>query len=221
MLTPNSELLVATKNKGKLREFAQLFEAQGIVVKSLHDYPELGDVEETGATFAENALLKARVIAARVGLPVLADDSGLCVSKLQDQPGIYSARYGGEHGNDARNNEKLLHELFNVTQGLTEQAEDGTSYLSAARFVCALAYQPQDGSPLIVEGECHGVIVPEPRGTGGFGYDPLFYLLEFGKTMAELTAFEKNQVSHRSRAIEALRDILSGNVPHHGTSRIL
>ncbi len=206
MPVPFKTLLIATKNKGKLNEFASLFAAFGVDVLSLHDRPELGDVEEAGTTFAENALLKARTIAERTSLPVLADDSGLCVTALGDAPGVYSARYAGEHGNDAKNNEKLLSELRRVVDGPLARAQDGAEYLSEARFVCALAlYLPETGEAIQVEGVCHGVILAELRGTGGFGYDPLFYLPTLQKTMAELTVAEKNELSHRSQALRTLR----------------
>jgi XTP/dITP diphosphohydrolase len=203
------QILIASKNKGKLREFASLFDAFDIRTTSLLDLPQAEDVEENGSSFAENALIKAKTISERTGLPVLADDSGLCVHALNDAPGIYSARYGGEHGNDARNNEHLLAELMRTTAGQMQKAEDGTVYFSEARFVCALVYYEPNTAPIHVEGTCHGLILPAPRGAAGFGYDPLFYLPSLKKTMAELTTEEKNRISHRSQALNELRNVFS------------
>jgi XTP/dITP diphosphohydrolase len=203
------QILIASKNKGKLREFASLFDTFGIRTTSLLDLPQAEDVEETGASFAENALIKAKTISERTGLPVLADDSGLCVQALNDAPGIYSARYGGEHGNDARNNEHLLAELMRATAGQVQHSADGTPYFSEARFVCALVYYAPHASPIHVTGTCHGLILPTPRGVAGFGYDPLFYLPALKKTMAELTTDEKNRISHRSQALHELRNVFA------------
>jgi XTP/dITP diphosphohydrolase len=217
-------LLIATKNKGKLREFATLFAPLGVQVQSLHDYPELPEVDETGTTFAANALLKARTIATLTGLPVLADDSGLCVERLHGAPGVFSARYAGVHGDDAANNRKLLTELQAQARQAAQQASphapshaspspvatDGTDGLSAAYFACALVlYIPQFDVTYAAEGTCHGYIISDPRGSHGFGYDPLFYVPQFGKTMAELSADEKNSISHRGAAIRRLMEQLT------------
>jgi XTP/dITP diphosphohydrolase len=209
MPVPFSRLMIATKNKGKLREFASLFSSYGVEVLSLHDAPNLPDVEENCSTFAENAWIKASAISALTGLPVLADDSGLCVDRLDGEPGVFSARYGGEHGNDGKNNTRLLQELANRSDGKMLESTDGIAYWSSAKFVCALVlYYPWEQvagtPPLTVEGECQGLILPEPRGTGGFGYDPLFYIPRYGRTMAELTMEEKNSISHRSKALQGL-----------------
>ncbi len=195
-----NELVIATGNAGKAREFAHAFAPLGIQVKSLSDYAERGlpEVVEDGDTFAANARLKAKAIGDALGVPALADDSGLCVDSLGGEPGVYSARYAGEPKSDARNNEKLLAEL-------------GDNQDRAARFVCALAlYDPATGTfTAEAEGRCEGVIVTEPRGTGGFGYDPLFLLPLYGRTMAELTLPEKQAVSHRGAAIRKLMDKLN------------
>jgi XTP/dITP diphosphohydrolase len=207
------QLLIATKNKGKLREFATLFAPLGVTVQSLHDFPELPEVEETGDTFAANALLKARTIATLTGLPVLADDSGLCVARLQGAPGVFSARYAGVHGDDAANNRKLLAALQALAEQKQQQdhldtippALDGTLCLSTAYFACALVlFDPQSAAVYSAEAKCHGYILASPRGNHGFGYDPLFYVPTFDKTMAELTADEKNSISHRGAAIRQL-----------------
>jgi len=199
-------LIVATKNKGKLREFEHAFEPLGLVVKSMYDYPNLPDVVEDGATFAENALKKAKSVGEALGLPVLADDSGLCVDALGGRPGVYSARYAGEEAEDEDNNLKLLGELEQLRQG----EDTGQPLLSTARFVCALSlYDPSSGQELTAEGVVEGWITSEPAGGGGFGYDPLFYLPDFDKTMAELTLGEKQEISHRGAALRQMTGKLS------------
>ncbi|WP_310551387.1 XTP/dITP diphosphatase [Paenibacillus glufosinatiresistens] len=200
-------LIVATRNEGKAREFRHALEPLGLEVRSLADYPGLPEVEETGSTFAENARLKSKTIAEALGLPVLADDSGLCVDALEGRPGVYSARYSGAGATDSSNNAKLLGELEKLKQG----EDTDQPLLSPARFVCALSlYDPADASELTAEGFVEGWITSEPAGGGGFGYDPLFYLPEYEKTMAELTLEEKQAVSHRGAALRALTDKRAG-----------
>lgn len=199
-------LIVATKNKGKVREFEHAFAPLGLTVKSMFDYPALPDVVEDGLTFAENALKKAKTVGDALGFPVLADDSGLCVDALDGRPGVYSARYAGEGAEDGDNNLKLLSEL----EGLKQGEDTDQPLLSTARFVCALSlYDPADGRELTAEGTVEGWITSEPAGGGGFGYDPLFYLPEFEKTMAELTLEEKQAISHRGKALRLLTAKLS------------
>ncbi|MHA6533668.1 XTP/dITP diphosphatase [Paenibacillus sp. BAC0078] len=194
-------LIVATKNKGKVREFQHAFAPLGLEVKSMFDYPELPDVVEDGDTFAANALKKSKAVGDALGLPVLADDSGLCVDVLDGRPGVYSARYAGEEANDKENNLKLLSELEKLKQG----EDTGQPLLSTARFVCALSlYDPATGKELTAEGTVEGWITSEQAGGGGFGYDPLFYLPEYRKTMAELTLEEKQAISHRGMALRLL-----------------
>ncbi|WNS43456.1 XTP/dITP diphosphatase [Paenibacillus sp. MMS20-IR301] len=194
-------LIVATKNKGKVREFQHAFAPLGLTVKSMFDYPDLPDVVEDGVTFAENAFKKSKAVGDALGYPVLADDSGLCVEALDGSPGVYSARYAGEPADDEANNLKLLSEL----EGLKQGEDTGQPLLSPARFVCALSlYDPADGRELTAEGTVEGWITSEPAGAGGFGYDPLFYLPQFEKTMAELTLEEKQAVSHRGTALRLL-----------------
>lgn len=193
----NKTIIIATKNKGKAKEFKELFNAYGYQIKTLLDFPEIEDVPETGETFAENAFQKAEAISKELHTIVLADDSGLEVDALDGQPGIYSARFAGEHGNDAKNNEKLLAEL----EGLADEKR-------TANFHCSLVMVGPNKEPLHVEGEVHGQILEEGRGEHGFGYDPLFYLAEKDQTMAELPSEEKNKISHRARAIEKLKDHL-------------
>ncbi|MGE7614649.1 MULTISPECIES: XTP/dITP diphosphatase [unclassified Paenibacillus] len=199
-------LIVATKNKGKVREFEHAFAPLGLTVKSMYDYPDLPDVVEDGATFAENAFKKSKAVGDALGIPVLADDSGLCVDALDGQPGVYSARYAGENAGDEENNLKLLSELEKLKQG----EDTGQPLLSTARFVCTLSlYDPSSGRELTAEGAVEGWITSEPAGGGGFGYDPLFYLAEYEKTMAELTLEEKQRISHRGTALRSLTEKLA------------
>lgn len=189
-------ILIATKNPGKAREFEALFAKKGLLVKTLLDYPEIPEVEETGTTFAENALLKAETIAATLNMMVLADDSGLKVDALEGRPGVYSARYAGEPKSDAANNAKLLHELADFPP-----AE------RTAQFHCTLALAYPGKDSLIVEGEVEGKILGVPRGANGFGYDPLFYVAAQEKSMAELSEAEKNKISHRAIALAKLEQV--------------
>ncbi|HZG87105.1 XTP/dITP diphosphatase [Paenibacillus sp.] len=202
-------IVIATRNKGKAAEFRDMLSPLGIEVLSLLDLPEgaAPDVVEDGETFAANAEKKARAAAEALGRPALADDSGLCVDELDGAPGVYSARYAGEPSDDARNNEKLLRELAAI--GAEHTTADGVAALSPARFVCALAlYIPEQGRTIPAEGAVEGAIVPEPRGTGGFGYDPLFYVPGLGKTFGEAAPEEKHRVSHRGKALLELAEKL-------------
>ncbi|MFC4776414.1 RdgB/HAM1 family non-canonical purine NTP pyrophosphatase [Paenibacillus sp. GCM10023252] len=201
-------IVVATKNAGKAREFAHALSrvGDGISVRSLLDYPDFPDIPEDGTTFSENARIKAKTAGDALDVPVLADDSGLRVMKLGGEPGVYSARYAGEHASDSDNNAKLLAELGKL--GPVDRADvlaDGTKLLSEAQFVCALAlYDPATGSFLEAEGTVDGFIADRPRGEGGFGYDPLFWLPSQGRAMAELTTEEKQAISHRGHALARL-----------------
>lgn len=206
-------IVVATRNAGKAAEFRAMLAPLGIEVLSLLDLPDgaVPDVVEDGDTFAANAEKKARAAAVALGRPALADDSGLCVDALGGEPGVYSARYAGEPSSDARNNEKLLREL--ASRGAREPA-GGEGALSAAQFRCALAlHDPETGETLFAEGACEGVILAAPRGEGGFGYDPLFYVPAVGKSFAELDKAEKNRLSHRGEALRALAAKLDGPRP--------
>lgn len=200
-------IIVATRNAGKVREFAHAFAPLGKEVKSMFDYPELPDVVEDGVTFAENAWKKAKTVGDALGLPVLADDSGLCVDLLDGDPGVYSARYAGEGATDAKNNAKLLEALESLKSGEdTEQP-----LLSPASFVCALVlYDPATGDKYESEGTVEGWITAEAAGGGGFGYDPLFYVPEYEMTLAELTLEQKQAISHRGHALRALVSSLKG-----------
>lgn len=187
-------LLLATHNAHKVEEFRAILAsfsvgAEGAYrVLSYRDVPNIPDVEETGTTFAENALLKAEA-GAKLGYITVADDSGLAVDALDGAPGIFSARYAGVHGDDAANNRKLLSEL----DGIDDRG---------AHYVCAIACVFPDGRHFTVEGTCKGQILSAPRGGGGFGYDPLFLIPETGKTFAEMTPDEKNARSHRTAALK-------------------
>jgi XTP/dITP diphosphohydrolase len=187
-------LVLASGNTGKLREFREILEPQGF---ELIAQGELGipDPEETGLSFVENALLKARHASAASGLPALADDSGLCVDALGGAPGLYSARYAGAHGDHAANIGKLLAEL----EG-RDDSERSAFFIS----VIALIRHPLDPAPLIAEGRWHGRILHAPRGSGGFGYDPVFLDPASGLSAAELAPADKHRVSHRGRAVAAL-----------------
>lgn len=195
----NKTIIIATKNEGKAKEFVKMFKDYGYEVKTLLDFPDIPDIPETGSTFKENAFQKASAISERLNTIVLADDSGLEVEALNGQPGIYSARFAGEHGNDKKNNEKLMNELKETPKDKRE-----------ANFHCSLVLVGPNKNPLHVIGEVDGYILDEPRGTHGFGYDPIFYLPEKEKTMAELDDQEKNKTSHRAIAIEKLKDYLNG-----------
>ena len=186
------KLVLASNNAKKMKELNALLAPLGFEVIA---QGELGipEAEEPHCTFIENALAKARHASQLSGLPALADDSGLCIAALGGAPGVYSARYAGEPKSDARNNEKLLAELGNNPD-------------RRAHFVSLLVLvrHADDPQPLIAEGEWHGEILPALRGTGGFGYDPLFFVPEFGQTAAELDADTKNRVSHRGQAMQQL-----------------
>lgn len=194
--TEEKTIVIATRNPGKAKEFAALFAKEGYQTKTLLDYPNLPDVEETGTTFEENARLKAETIAQILQQPVLADDSGLVVDALNGMPGIFSARFAGERKSDAANNAKLLHELTNVPD------EKRT-----AHFHCTLVFAAPQKESLVVEADWDGRIGRIPQGDNGFGYDPLFIVPEYRKTSAELTSEEKNQISHRGMAVKKLEKV--------------
>lgn len=197
-------IVIATRNPGKAKEFAALFAKEGYQIKTLLDYPDLPDVEETGTTFEENARLKAETIAQLLQQPVLADDSGLVVDALNGMPGIFSARFAGERKSDAANNAKLLHELTNVPD---EQR--------TAHFHCTLVFAAPQKESLVVEADWDGRIARIPQGDNGFGYDPLFIVPGYDKTSAELTSEEKNKISHRGMVVKELertwKEWLEGN----------
>jgi XTP/dITP diphosphohydrolase len=189
------EIVLASGNAGKLAELRGLLAGSGHVLRAQSEFG-IVDADETGLSFVENALLKARHASAATGLPALADDSGLCVDALGGAPGLYSARYGGVHGDDARNIARLLGELRDVRDAAR-----------TARFHCALALlrSADDPRPLIAEGSWEGRILHASRGAAGFGYDPVFLDPENGLSAAELDPAIKNAVSHRGRALAALK----------------
>jgi XTP/dITP diphosphohydrolase len=191
-------IVVATGNRGKLTELSRLLAPTGIELCTQSDM-SIESPEETGLTFIENALLKARHASAGTGLPALADDSGLAVDALDGAPGIYSARYAGECADDAANNRKLLESL----SGVAPEAR-------TARYHCALVLlrHPADPLPLVCSASWEGLILAEARGTGGFGYDPLFFVPSLGLTAAEIDPVLKNQMSHRGRALQMLLSAL-------------
>lgn len=192
-----NHIVLATGNKGKVAEFSSLFEQYRIEVSPQSEFL-VSDVAETGTTFVENAIIKARHAARETDMPAIADDSGLVIDALQGAPGIYSARYCGQHGNDVGNYEKVLAEL------------EGQSNRDA-RFLCVLVFMryANDPTPIICQGEWHGKIITAPSGAGGFGYDPIFYLPEHHRTAAELDKDIKNAESHRGKALKQLMKSLS------------
>jgi XTP/dITP diphosphohydrolase len=192
------ELLVASGNKGKLREFAELLRGVVDTVLSPADFPALPEVVEDGDTFQANAIKKALSAAIATGRPVLADDSGLCVDCLGGRPGVRSARFAGEEASDADNNALLLRELAGVP-----------AERRGAAFHCVIALCRPDGSCQTFDGKLPGVILEAPRGDGGFGYDPLFLVPEYGQTLSELPLEIKNSISHRGRAMQQLKAALA------------
>ncbi len=191
------EIVIATANPGKLREIKAALQGMAIEIVSLTDLSPVPLLEEDGRTFRENALKKARVVAKHTGRLTIADDSGLEVDRLQGMPGVRSARFAGEGASDAENNLKLLQLL-----------KDVSSSQRGATFRCVIAVVSPQGKEAWVEGICRGVIGDTERGREGFGYDPLFLLPELGKTLAELPLEIKNKVSHRGRALAALKEAL-------------
>ncbi|MBR2742706.1 MAG: XTP/dITP diphosphatase [Clostridia bacterium] len=189
------KIIAATNNRGKLMEIEEITSGLGVRVSSLSDEGIKIDVEETGKTFEENALIKARAVYEITRTPVLADDSGLCVDALSGAPGVYTARYAGEGASDDANISKLLSAM-----------RDADEENRTARFVCALAYIDESGREHVYRGECEGVITFEKKGTGGMGYDPVFYYPPYKMTFAECSHEMKNAVSHRSAALKKFFD---------------
>jgi len=192
-------VILASRNRKKVRELAELLSGLEVGLVSAADFQQAPEVEETGRTFAENAVLKAATVAAATGRWTLADDSGLAVDTLDGAPGVYSARYAGPQSNDVQNNEKLLVQLRDVPEPHR-----------GAQFVCCLALADPAGRIRVqVEGHCRGRLLFEPRGENGFGYDPLFWIAEYHQTFAELSLAVKSVLSHRARAFERLRPELA------------
>jgi XTP/dITP diphosphohydrolase len=195
-------LVLATRNEGKLRELARILGDQ-VRLAGLGSFPGAPDVAETGATFEENALLKARAIAAYTGLPAVADDSGLCVDALNGMPGVLSARWAGGHGDDKANLDLVLAQVADVPDARL-----------GARFVCAaaLVLPPDDRCEWVVTRHVEGRLTRAPRGSGGFGYDPIFVADGFDVTTAEMTPEAKDAISHRGRAFRALAPFITGRL---------
>ena len=188
------ELLIASNNPNKIRELKEIL-GDRFETFSLKEKGIISDPEETGATFEENSEIKARFALEKSGIATLADDSGLAVEALNGEPGVFSARYSGEDATTEKNNTLLLKNMENITD-------------RRAKFVCVITLLFPDGRKIQAKGECHGEILTSPRGTNGFGYDPLFYVPEYKKTFAELTAEEKNAISHRAVALRAFEERL-------------
>lgn len=193
-------VIIATKNKGKAKEFERMFQPLGFEVRTLLDYADIEDIEETGSTFEENAIIKAEAVSNITGQVVISDDSGLIVDALNGAPGIYSARYAGTEKNDEANMDKVLEELKDIPE------EERT-----ARFYCSLAVAFPDGETITVNGTCEGIILRERRGSHGFGYDPIFFVTELGKAMAELAPEQKSKISHRAKALQKLEELLKSD----------
>ncbi len=189
-------IVLATNNKGKIREFAQLLKPLGLEVKPLSDYPEIGEIVEDGKTFLDNALIKARTVSAKTGLVAVADDSGLEVDHLNGAPGVYSARFAGDGHDDHANNDKLLHEL----KGVPDEKR-------TARYRCVMAAVAPNGEEIHTEGSYEGRIAYEYKGEGGFGYDVIFIDPELDKHVAEISAEVKHSRSHRGKAIRRMLEI--------------
>jgi XTP/dITP diphosphohydrolase len=205
-MAATNTVVLATRNAAKLRELARILGAEeygGIQIKlaGLDEFPGAPDVPETGATFEENALLKARAIARYTGLPAVADDSGLCVDALSGMPGVLSARWAGGHGDDRANLDLVLAQVADVPDARL-----------GAQFVCAAALVGPEGGACewVVTGRLEGRLIRAPRGSGGFGYDPIFLPDGFGQTTAEMTAEAKDAISHRGRAFRALTPFITG-----------
>ncbi len=195
--------VLATRNDHKVEEVMRILQAEGVDIELIALPSDAPDVAETESTFAGNALLKARSAAEVTGLPAIADDSGLCVDALHGMPGVLSARWSGRHGDDAANLALVLAQLSEVPDARRD-----------AQFVCAAAWVTADGDEHVVEGVLEGALAREPRGTHGFGYDPIFRPLGYALTTAELRPHEKDAISHRGQALRALaRSVLSGQRP--------
>lgn len=197
------ELVLATRNRHKAQELASLLSDLGISIRTLDAFPEVPDVIEDGKTCEANAIKKARVVSRATGLLAVADDTGLEVDALGGQPGVYAARYAGEHVTYEDNWRKLLRELSGVPHDRR-----------TARFITVAAIASPSGEVQVAEGQLQGVITEEPAGAQGFGYDPVFFVPELGMTLAELSPDEKNRISHRAKAFAQVREILGRQIVH-------
>ena len=199
-----TRLVLATHNAHKIRELRRILRDAGVQAElyGTDEYPDLPDVAETGTTFAENALLKAHAVSAATGLPAIADDSGLCVDVLGGMPGVFSARWAGRHGDDAANLDLVLAQIADVPDDRR-----------GAHFACAAALALPHGAEHVVEGRLVGTLIRSPRGTNGFGYDPIFVPEGESRTTAEMSADEKDAISHRGRAFRSLAQRLDSLLP--------
>lgn len=204
-----TRIILASNNQGKLREFTTLFADTGLTIISQSEFA-VEDADETGLSFIENAIIKARHACAKTQLPAIADDSGLAIDYLDGAPGIYSARYAGTHGDDKANNQKVLSEMVGVP-----------SAQRTARFICALAFMrhASDPTPIVCQASWNGIIAEQEHGENGFGYDPLFWLPEQNCCSAELTKENKNNISHRAKALTLLLAELKSNGLIHNNAR--
>ncbi len=191
------EVVIATRNANKLREIQEILAPLGLKVLSLRDFPEIPEILEDGLTFEENAVKKAAAVTYQTARVAIADDSGLVVDALQGRPGVFSSRYAGQNATDADRYYKLLKQMAGVPEGQRQAA-----------FICAVAVASPKGKEGVVKGECRGEIALAPKGSQGFGYDPVFFIPGLGKTMAELEPEVKNRISHRARALEKLKKVL-------------
>jgi XTP/dITP diphosphohydrolase len=198
-----NKVVLATRNAGKIVELRRILAEAGVPVEllGLDAFPHIPDVAETGLTFAENALLKAHAVAAGSGLPAVADDSGLCVDALNGMPGIFSARWSGSHGDDDANLDLLLAQISDVPDGRRQ-----------AHFACAAVLALPSGEERVVEGTMRGVVIRARRGTGGFGYDPIFVPDGESRTTAQMSPDEKDAISHRGVAFRALAQVIAGTL---------
>jgi len=197
------EIVVATRNEGKLREIEAILAGYPVRLLSLKDFPAVPEIPEDGATFAENAAQKARTVSRLTGRVAIADDSGLTVDALQGRPGVYSSRYAGENATDEDRYRRLLKEMETIPDGKRQGA-----------FVCAAAVASPSGETEVVESQIPGSIAFQPQGRYGFGYDPVFFVAELGRTVAELEPELKNRISHRAGALEKLKQILPRFIAH-------
>lgn len=186
------KIAVASTNEGKIREFRQMLEPEGYTVLTLHDFPDLGEIDETGKTFSENAVIKAKALTDRYGIMAISDDSGLEIDAFDRKPGVMSARWLGHDTPYTEKNRIILEKMKDVTD-------------RTCRYVCAIAITRPDMEPVVFEDTAECTIAYEPKGENGFGYDPIMYFPPLHKTMAEMTKDEKNSISHRGKAIEKLK----------------
>lgn len=197
-------IVLATRNKKKLEEILRIISGKNVLFQTLDDFPDFPEIKEDGSRFEENAVKKAVAAAGFTGRPAIADDSGLEVFALNGAPGVYSARYAGDESDDKKNVDKLLNEMRNFKD---EERK--------ARFVCTIAFAFPDGRCNVFDGYVNGMIAQEPKGSYGFGYDPVFYPDGFNRTFAEMTASEKDSLSHRKMAIEKLYKYLKSIYPDY------